>query len=358
MKFCKIGALSATGTRPFDAGADGFVMGEGAALFVLKRLSDAERASDRIYAVLLGLAGASDGRGKGITAPNPVGQRLAVERAWHVSGVDPALATCIEAHGTSTRVGDATELASSTDVFRKAGAANGSIALGSVKSNIGHLKGAAGAAGLFKTVLGLHEKMLTPSLHFDQPNENVDWDDIPFRVNTELREWPAPESGVRCAGVSAFGFGGTNFHAVLEEYVPGRHRAQDASRSFPGATVTAQPTATTGGRKAPLRGAAVVGGADEAEVAAHWSSWSPRPRAGGLPPLLRRTPRWPVRPFGSPSTTPMRPTWRPRRRRRCRHCGAAATRPCGRYCAPRASSSVAAHRARSRSSIPARARST
>ncbi|MGO9041985.1 MAG: polyketide synthase, partial [Mycobacterium sp.] len=100
VKFCKIGALSATGTRPFDAGADGFVMGEGAALFVLKRLSDAERAGDRIYAVLLGLAGASDGRGKGITAPNPIGQRLAVERAWQTSGVDPALATCIEAHGT------------------------------------------------------------------------------------------------------------------------------------------------------------------------------------------------------------------------------------------------------------------
>ncbi len=258
-------------------------MGEGAALFVLKRLSDAERDGDRIYAVLLGLAGSSDGRGKGITAPNPVGQRLAVERAWHVSGVDPALATCIEAHGTSTRVGDATELASLTDVFRKAGAANGSIALGSVKSNIGHLKGAAGAAGLFKTVLGLHEKVLTPSLHFDQPNENVDWDDIPFRVNTELREWPAPASGVRCAGVSAFGFGGTNFHAVLEEYVPGRHRAQDASRSFPGATVTAQPTAATGGRKAPLRGAAVVGGADEAEVAAQLEQLAAEASGGRAP---------------------------------------------------------------------------
>ena len=191
VKFCKIGALSATGTRPFDAGADGFVMAEGAALYVLKRLSDAERAGDRIYAVILGLAGSSDGRGKGITAPNPVGQRLAVERAWQVANVDPAQATCIEAHGTSTRVGDATELASLTDVFRKAGAANGSIALGSVKSNIGHLKGAAGSAGLFKTVLSLHEKVLVPSLHFEHPNESVDWDDIPFRVNTELREWPA-----------------------------------------------------------------------------------------------------------------------------------------------------------------------
>ena len=287
VKFCKIGALSATGTRPFDAGADGFVMGEGAALFVLKRLSDAERDGDRIYAVLLGLAGSSDGRGKGITAPNPVGQRLAVERAWHVAGVDPASATCIEAHGTSTRVGDATELASLTDVFRKAGAENGSIALGSVKSNIGHLKGAAGAAGLFKAVLSLHDKALAPSLHFEHPNESVDWDDIPFQINTELREWSAPESGVRCAGVSAFGFGGTNFHAVLEEYVPGRHRAPDASRSFAGATIQHQSTptrvSTPAGRKAPLRGAAVVGGADEAEVAARLEGLGAEASAGRVP---------------------------------------------------------------------------
>ncbi len=290
VKFCKIGALSATGTRPFDAGADGFVMGEGAALFVLRRLSDAERDGDRIYAVLLGLAGSSDGRGKGITAPNPVGQRLAVERAWHIAGADPALATYIEAHGTSTRVGDATELASLTDVFRKAGAANGSIALGSVKSNIGHLKGAAGAAGLFKTVLSLHEKVLAPSLHFEHPNESVDWDDIPLRVNTELREWPAPESGARCAGVSAFGFGGTNFHAVLEEYVPGRHRASDASRSFPGASVeqrspavSASATAGSGAPMAPLRGAAVVGGADDDGVAAQLERLADEASAGRAP---------------------------------------------------------------------------
>jgi acyl transferase domain-containing protein len=90
VKFCKIGALSATGTRPFDAGADGFVMGEGAALFVLKRLEDAERDGDRVYAVILGIAGSSDGKGKGITAPNPVGQKLAVSRAWDIAGLDPA----------------------------------------------------------------------------------------------------------------------------------------------------------------------------------------------------------------------------------------------------------------------------
>ncbi|HEU4421699.1 MAG TPA: beta-ketoacyl synthase N-terminal-like domain-containing protein, partial [Pilimelia sp.] len=295
VKFCKIGALSATGTRPFDAGADGFVMGEGAALFVLKRLADAERDGDRIYAVLLGIGGSSDGRGKGITAPNPVGQRLAVERGWQIAGVDPALASYVEAHGTSTRVGDATELASLSDVFGKAGAATGTIALGSVKSNIGHLKAAAGAAGMFKTVLSLHDKVLAPSLHFGDPNPNVDWEQIPFRVNTELREWPVPRGGVRCAGVSAFGFGGTNFHAVIEEYVPGRHRAADAARSFAGATVpatvsvaparqpaTAQP-GTAAMAKPPLRGALVVGGRDTADVAAQLRRVATAAAAGQAP---------------------------------------------------------------------------
>ncbi|HSE56091.1 MAG TPA: type I polyketide synthase, partial [Nocardioidaceae bacterium] len=273
VKFCKIGALSATGTRPFDAGADGFVMGEGAALFVLKRLADAERDGDHIYAVLLGLGGSSDGKGKGITAPNPVGQRLAVERAWVNAGLKPAAASAIEAHGTSTRVGDASELASLGDVFGSSGAEPGSIALGSVKSNIGHLKAAAGAAGLFKMVMQLDAKQLAPSLHFRDPNPNVDWDRTPFRVNTELREWPADPEGARRAGVSAFGFGGTNFHAVLEEYVPGRHRSEHDARSFasaevPRATVTAAVGQADGQGvpKAPLRGALVLGGRDDADL--------------------------------------------------------------------------------------------
>jgi len=198
-------------------------------LFILKRLADAERDGDRIYAVLLGTAGASDGKCKGITAPNPVGQRLAVERAWRNAGADPSSATLIEAHGTSTRVGDASELESLNAVF--GGAPPGSIALGSVKSNVGHLKAAAGAAGLFKLVMSLHEKVMPPSLNFRDPNPNVDWATSPFRVNTELRDWPEPPSGVRRGGVSAFGLGGTNFHAVLEEYVPGRFDAATARQA-------------------------------------------------------------------------------------------------------------------------------
>ncbi len=286
VKFCKIGALSATGTRPFDAGADGFVMGEGAALFVLRRLADAERDGMRIYAVLLGVAGSSDGKGKGITAPNPAGQRLAIARAWRNAGADPATASCIEAHGTSTRAGDGAELESLSYVFRPGELAPGSIALGSVKSNIGHLKGAAGAAGLLKQVMALHEKVLPPSLNFGEPNPNVDWASSPFRVNGELREWPAPPGGVRRAGVSSFGFGGTNFHAVVEEYVPGRYAGEER-RTFAGAGAVAGPArdrpAEAGRAKDPLRGALVVGGGSESQAAAQLARIRDLATAGQAP---------------------------------------------------------------------------
>ena len=301
VKFCKIGALSATGTRPFDAGADGFVMGEGAALFVLKRLADAERAGDRIYAVLLGLGGSSDGKGKGITAPNPVGQRLAVQRAWASAGVAPSTVSLVEAHGTSTSVGDGTELSALTEVLVKAGAAPGTVALGSVKSNIGHLKAAAGAAGFFKAVMALHDKVLPPSLHFSDPNPNVDWDESPLRVNTELRDWPEPPAGVRRAGVSAFGFGGTNYHAVLEEYVPGRHREQTAPRTFASAQVTRPGVTAPGGAgwralrqprssRPPLRGALVVGGVDDSAVIAQLERVVADAATGWAPPLAAPDP--------------------------------------------------------------------
>ena len=195
VKFCKIGALSATGTRPYADGADGFVMGEGGTLFLLKRLADAEQAGDRIYAVLLGIAGASDGKGKGITAPNPVGQRLAVERAWRLAGVAPSTCSLVEGHGTSTAVGDVVELEALAEVFGADGVPAGAIPLGSVKSNIGHLKGAAGTAGLFKAAMALHDKVLPPSLNFGRPNPNVDFRRVPFTINTELRPWDAPTGG-------------------------------------------------------------------------------------------------------------------------------------------------------------------
>ena len=292
VKFCKIGALSATGTRPFDAGADGFVMGEGAALFVLKRLADAERAGDRIYAVVRGIGGASDGRGKGITAPNPVGQRLAVERAWRNAGLSPDVCSLVEAHGTSTRVGDVVEVASIGDVFATADIAPGSIALGSVKSNIGHLKAAAGAAALLKTTLALHHKTIPPSLGFREPNPNIDWATSPFHVNTELTEWKVPDGQVRCAGVSAFGFGGTNFHVVLEEYVPGRLPGARPRAVAVGADFATRDAKVAEVRsndvkerdvKVPLRGALVLGAASEAELGEQLRAVQAEAAAGRAP---------------------------------------------------------------------------
>ena len=278
IKFCKIGALSATGTRPYAAGADGFVMGEGAAIFILKRLADAEHDGDKIYAVLRGMGGSSDGKGKGITAPNPIGQKLAIERAWQNAGLSPATVTLIEGHGTSTRVGDVVEVQSMIDVLSSFHLPSGSVALGSVKSNFGHLKGAAGAAGLLKTALALRDKILPPSVHCEHSNPDIDFAHSPLYVNTELKPWTMPEDGVRRAGLSAFGFGGTNFHAVLEEYIPGRlngngKRSVAVSETPSKVEPSALMSLTNGGdvftsstfsdHKAPLRGALVVGAASE-----------------------------------------------------------------------------------------------
>ncbi|MEO1064352.1 MAG: SDR family NAD(P)-dependent oxidoreductase [Actinomycetota bacterium] len=278
VKFCKIGALSATGTRPFGEGADGFVMGEGAALFLLKRLADAERDGDHVYAVIRGIGGASDGRGKGITAPNPVGQRLAVQRAWKNAGIVPGAATMIEAHGTSTKVGDVVETAAIAEAFGDLGLPSGSIALGSVKSNIGHLKGAAGAAGMLKAALSLDKRMVPPSLNAVTPNPNIDFANSPLAVNTALREWGNGQ--VRSAGVSSFGFGGTNFHLVLEEHVPGRITVGPSTTSI---SVSAAKPETTE-LKSPLRGALVVGGASRAEVSAKLAEVQAAAERGDAPP--------------------------------------------------------------------------
>ncbi len=144
--------------------------------------------------------------------------------AWENAGLDPATATLVEAHGTSTRVGDVTEVESLAQVFAASG--RGAIALGSVKSNVGHLKAGAGAAGLLKTVWAVHEKVLPPTLNARPSNPKIDFAQTPFELNHELREWPAQGGRPRRAGVSAYGFGGTNFHLVLEEHVPGMLRKQ------------------------------------------------------------------------------------------------------------------------------------
>ena len=288
IKFCKIGALSATGTRPYADGADGFVMGEGAAVFVLKRLADAERDGDRVYAVIRGVGGSSDGRGKGITAPNPAGQKLAVERAWEHAGLSPASVGLLEGHGTSTKVGDVAEVESLNEVFGKHGLPAGSIPLGSVKSNIGHLKGAAGAAGILKTALALHEKVLPPSLNCGRTNPNIDFSKTPFFVNTELRPWEVSGDGVRRAGVSAFGFGGTNFHCVLEEFVPGRIKEEDGKKkvvvSRPSSFVGPSMARASSAPRTPLRGALVVGAATNQELAERLRAIQDGPAPAFAPP--------------------------------------------------------------------------
>jgi acyl transferase domain-containing protein/NAD(P)-dependent dehydrogenase (short-subunit alcohol dehydrogenase family) len=278
VKFCKIGALSATGTRPYAEGADGFVMGEGAAIFVLKRLADAEHDGDKVYAVLRGMGGSSDGKGKGITAPNPIGQKLAIERAWQNAGLSPSTVTYIEGHGTSTRVGDVVEVQSLADVLSDSHLPLHSVALGSVKSNFGHLKGAAGAAGLLKATMALHDKVLPPSVHCGRPNPEIDFAHGPLYVNTELKAWEVPPDGVRRAGLSAFGFGGTNFHAVLEEYIPHRVNGNGkflmavsqvpprTSETTMNAKAGPSVSSTPHGYKAPLRGALVIGGTTESEL--------------------------------------------------------------------------------------------
>jgi acyl transferase domain-containing protein len=295
VKFCKIGALSATGTRPYAEGADGFVMGEGAAIFLLKRLADAERDGDKIYAVLRGIAGASDGRGKGITAPNPAGQKLAIERAWQNAGFSPATATLIEGHGTSTSVGDVVEVQSMIEVLNSFHLSSGSVALGSVKSNFGHLKGAAGAAGLLKAALALRDKVLPPSVHCEHRNPDIDFAHSPLYVNTELKPWTTPADGVRRAGLSAFGFGGTNFHAVLEEYIPGRlngNGKRSVAVNEPPTTVKesimntqdVSHTSNAAPYKAPLRGALVVGAVTEAALVERLRAVEKDAKAGKAPP--------------------------------------------------------------------------
>ena len=221
-KFSAIGALSPSHSTPFDARANGFVMGEGAGVLVLKRLSDAIEDGDEIHAVIRGIGGSSDGRGKGITAPSQRGQVQAIARAYNQAGYEASTVELVEAHGTSTKVGDATELSTLSLLWD--GFPDGDhVAVGSIKSQIGHLKAAAGIAGILKSVMALHHRTIPPSAGFETPNPTVEWSEIPFFVPTEARDWPKPEGHPRRAGISAFGFGGTNFHVALEGYDAAYH---------------------------------------------------------------------------------------------------------------------------------------
>ncbi|MFJ5156195.1 SDR family NAD(P)-dependent oxidoreductase [Streptomyces sp. NPDC088353] len=220
--FSKTPALSRTGDcRPFSDAADGTLLGEAVVMYALKRLSDAERDGDRIHAVIRGIGTSSDGRSTAIYAPLPDGQARALRRAYEQAGYGPQTVELVEAHGTGTKAGDAAELTALREVFEASGRTDGQwCALGSVKSQIGHTKCAAGAAGLLKAVMALHHKVLPPTIKVDRPVPAAAAPDGPFYVNTETRPWVRPAGHPRRASVSSFGFGGSNFHVTLEEYMP------------------------------------------------------------------------------------------------------------------------------------------
>jgi phthiocerol/phenolphthiocerol synthesis type-I polyketide synthase E len=212
------GILSSDGhCRAFDADADGTVDGDGVGVVVLRRLADALADGDRVLAVIRGSAVNNDGSLKvGFTAPSVQGQAAVIAEAQAVAGVEPESITYVEAHGTGTPLGDPIEIEALTEAFRARADKKGSCAVGSVKTNIGHLDAAAGVAGLIKTVLALTHKEIPPSLHFKRPNPNVGFEGGPFYVNASLAEWPEGDTPRR-AGVSSFGIGGTNAHVIVEE---------------------------------------------------------------------------------------------------------------------------------------------
>lgn len=217
--FAKTRALSPRGIcNTFDEAADGIVISEGLAAVVLKRLADAERDGDRIYAVIKGIGASSDGRARGLTAPLPKGQQRALRRAYDQAGFAPGSVQLFEAHGTGTVAGDRAELETVSAVLEGSGVPPHSVAIGSVKTLIGHTKAAAGMAGLIKVALGMHHRVLPPHAQVTKPNPVFRAGDTPLYLSQKPRPWIVPEGKPRRAGVSAFGFGGTNFHVALEGY--------------------------------------------------------------------------------------------------------------------------------------------
>ena len=219
MCFSKTQILSPTGDiRPFSKNADGTVLGEGVGMMVLKRLEKAERDGDRIYAVINGIGSSSDGKSQSIYAPRAEGQAKAIRTAYKNAQIDPATVRYIEAHGTGTKVGDKVEFTALKDVFGFDKDRPQTCAIGSVKSMIGHTKAAAGSAAIIKTALALKNKILPPTLKAEHPDPDLNIERSSFYINSEVRPWFGDKNFPRRSGVSSFGFGGSNFHVVLEEY--------------------------------------------------------------------------------------------------------------------------------------------
>jgi acyl transferase domain-containing protein len=232
INFTKAGAMAPDGRcKAFDARANGYVRSEGAGVVVLKPLSKALADGDPIYAVIRGSAVNQDGRSNGLMAPNPRAQEAVLREAYRQAGVSPGKVQYVEAHGTGTFLGDPIEAQALGAVLGVERPPGRPCALGAVKTNIGHLEAAAGIAGLIKVALALRHREIPPSLHFETPNPLIPFDELPLRVQTALTPWPT-ESGPALAGVSAFGFGGTNAHVVLEEAPPAITGMADAERKI------------------------------------------------------------------------------------------------------------------------------
>jgi len=258
--FCRTGALSRTGSHPFSARADGFVMGEGCAVLAMKRLDDALRDGDPIWAVIRGIGQSSDGRGKSITAPRAAGQRLAIERAYAEADFGPEEVGMVEAHGTGTALGDATEVGVLTQQFHRRARTTW---LGSVKSMIGHLKGGAGAAGLTKAALAVATGTIPPTLHAGPLNPTLGLQRGPFRLPRRPVAFP---DAIPRASVSAFGFGGTNFHVLLEAPPPEARRPESLERLRQFATARVQPAAVAAWRTHDRTPLVLAYGADSASA--------------------------------------------------------------------------------------------
>ena len=230
INFCKARMLTPSDKcKTFDAAADGYVRGEGCAMVALKRLSDAKSNGDRILAVIRGSAINQDGRTSGITAPNGPAQEAVITAALQDGGVKPIEVGYIEAHGTATPLGDPIEMHALGGVFGKGRGADRPLAIGSVKTNFGHLEAAAGIAGLIKAALVLQQGVIPPHLHLDRVNPHIPLDQWPFTIPTTAIPFPA-DSVPRIAGVSSFGFSGTNAHVVLEAFGENGHPHQLSCR--------------------------------------------------------------------------------------------------------------------------------
>ena len=215
------GMLSPDGQcKAFDASANGFVRGEGCGIVVLKRLSEAEADGDRIWAVIRGSAVNQDGASTGLTVPNGLAQERVIEEALSRAGVPPSEVDYLEAHGTGTEVGDPIEIHATAAVYGRGREPDRPLLIGSVKTNIGHLEPAAGVAGLIKVVLAMKRGVIPRHLHFRNPNPRMDWERLPLRVTSTATDWPLTSGRPPLAGVSSFGWSGTNAHVLVEGYGP------------------------------------------------------------------------------------------------------------------------------------------